>query len=135
MLDGKPVYSDMKQIFGGFKPLQISTPSGAERMQDRPLVLPDGFTIPDTGTGNPAAILDETLSGLRRFQVLATACKLGIFSHCTVPMTVDELSGKLLLRPGILLWRTAGEMGDRDQPHDCALPEARDPRTGIYCTP
>lgn len=68
-------------------------------MQNPPCVLPDGFAVPDTGTGSPATILEEALTGLRHFRLLAAACSLNLFAVCTEPVTVDKLSARLGLHP------------------------------------
>lgn len=70
-------------------------------MENIPPVLPDGFTVPGPDTTDPAALLEETLSGHRKFQVLATACRLGIFTQCATPRSVNELCTTLSLLPPI----------------------------------
>ncbi|OPY37781.1 MAG: O-methyltransferase [Methanoregula sp. PtaU1.Bin051] len=68
-------------------------------MQNPPRVLPDGFAVPDAGTGSPAAILEETLNGLRHFRLLAAACSLNLFAACSEPVTAEKLSTRLGLHP------------------------------------
>ncbi|MDO9036524.1 MAG: methyltransferase [Methanoregula sp.] len=70
-------------------------------MHDTPRVLPDGFAVPDAGAGNPAAFIEDTLSGLRRFRLLAAACQLGIFAKCHDPVTADSISASLCLHPNL----------------------------------
>lgn len=68
-------------------------------MQNPTRVLPDGFTLPGAGTGNPADLLEETLNGLRKFRLLASACRLDLFTHCREPVTPQEIATRLGLRP------------------------------------
>jgi len=70
-------------------------------MQNPPRVLPDGFTIPGSGTGSPADILEETLNGLRHFRLLAAACRMDLFTHCREPVTPQEIGSRLGLRPDL----------------------------------
>ena len=70
-------------------------------MHDTLRVLPDGFAVPDAGAGTPAAVFEETLSGLRRFRLLAAACRLGIFAQCHDLVTADTISASLGLRPNL----------------------------------
>lgn len=70
-------------------------------MHDNPRVLPDGFAVPDAGAGNPAAFIEDTLSGLRRFRLLAAACQLGIFTQCHDLVSADTISARLGLRPNL----------------------------------
>ena len=68
-------------------------------MENPPPVLPDGFNAPEPGTKDPSLLLEETLSGQRRFQVLVAACRLGIFTQCATPRSVNELCTTLRLLP------------------------------------
>jgi len=57
--------------------------------------------LPESGAGNPAGILEERLSGLRRFRLMVTACRMDVFSHCHEPVTADTISTRLGLQPGL----------------------------------